>query len=243
MFTVGMRECEEKKVTLHGLTSVGVGAVVHYMYTGELQLSAASLQSVLEAANALLINDVLDMCLDYLLETMSVDSCLTRLHQADCYSLDRLEAAADDFILAHITQVAKLPQFQDLVCDKLCEYLDSDQLGVSNELEAFRVALSWLNHDFTARRQFAGRVMSHIRFPLLSIEELVRHVRTVDFMRRDEECRALVMEATRYQKCPTQQILLQTRRTQVRSANKVLVVVGGSTVEGQADESREVKHV
>ncbi|XP_066293455.1 kelch-like protein 26 isoform X3 [Branchiostoma lanceolatum] len=215
MFTVGMRECGEKKVTLHGLTPVGVSAVVHYMYTGEVHLSATSLQSVLETANVLLINDVLDICLEYLLETMSVNSCLTRLHQADCYSLDRLEAAADDFILAHITQVAKLPQFQDLVCDKLCAYLDSDQLGVSNELEAFRVALTWLNHDFKARRQFAGHVMSHIRFPLMSIEDLVRHVRTVDFMRRDEDCRALVMEATRYQKCPTQQILLQTRRTQV----------------------------
>ncbi|XP_078687195.1 kelch-like protein 31 [Branchiostoma floridae x Branchiostoma belcheri] len=88
-----------------------------------------------------------------------------------------------------------------------------------------------------------GQVMSHVRFPLLSIEDLVRHVRTVDFMRRDQDCRALVMEATRYQKCPTQQILQQTRRTQVRSASQVLVVVGGSTVEGEADESREVLYL
>ncbi|KAI8518612.1 hypothetical protein Bbelb_046290 [Branchiostoma belcheri] len=260
MFTVGMRECGEKKVTLHGLTSVGVSAAVHYMYTGEVHLSDTALQDVLEAASILLINDVLDICLEHLIETMTVDSCLTRLHQADCYSLDRLEAAADDFILAHITQVSKLPQFQDLVCDKLCEYLDSDHLGVSNELETFRVALTWLNHDFQTRRQFAdlsalaslqlitcfsptGQVMSHVRFPLLSIEDLVRHVRTVDFMRRDQDCRALVMEATRYQKCPTQQILQQTRRTQVRSANQVLLVVGGSTVEGEADESREVLYL
>ncbi|XP_078685434.1 kelch-like protein 9 [Branchiostoma floridae x Branchiostoma belcheri] len=157
MFTVGMRECGEKKVTLHGLTSVGVSAAVHYMYTGEVHLSDTALQDVLEAASILLINDVLDICLEHLIETMSVDSCLTRLHQADCYSLDRLETAADDFILAHITQVSKLPQFQDLVCDKLCEYLDSDHLGVSNELDTFRVALTWLSHDFQTRRQFAAQ--------------------------------------------------------------------------------------
>ncbi|XP_078702775.1 kelch-like protein 32 [Branchiostoma floridae x Branchiostoma belcheri] len=73
--------------------------------------------------------------------------------------------------------------------------------------------------------------MRHIRFPLMSLSDLVRDVRAISFMKTDEECRNLVMEATKYHRYPEEQFTMQSSRTQVRSVKWMLVVLGGNVVD------------
>eukprot|EP00058_Branchiostoma_floridae_P004005 XP_002589493.1 hypothetical protein BRAFLDRAFT_88352 [Branchiostoma floridae] len=238
MFTVGMRECAEDHVVLHDISAVGLDAVVRYMYTGKVQLSPETLEMVLEVAHILLVSNVIDLCSEYLILTMSAQNCLLALQLAYRYSLSRVETAADDFILKNIPQVSQSPQFKDLTCEELCLYLESDRLEVTSEVDAFCAAATWINHDPETRVTLAGRVMHNIRFPLMSLSDLVRDVRAVTFMRTDVDCRNLVMEATKYHRYPDEQFTMQSSRTQVRSMKWMLVILGGNVMDQGA--SREM---
>ncbi|XP_066301389.1 kelch-like protein 26 [Branchiostoma lanceolatum] len=238
MFTVGMRECAESHVVLRDISATGLGVVVSYMYTGEVHLSQNTVEIVLEVAHILLVSNVIDLCSDYLIQTMSTENCLAALQLAYRYSLSHVETAADNFILANIPQVSKSPGFKDLTCEELCLYLESDRLEVTSEVDAFCAAAAWINHDLDSRVTLAGRVMRNIRFPLMSLSDLVRDVRAISFMKTDEECRNLVMEATKYHRYPDAQFTMQSSRTQVRSVKGMLVVLGGNVMDQGA--SREM---
>uniref|UniRef100_A0A7N4PCK4 BTB domain-containing protein n=1 Tax=Sarcophilus harrisii TaxID=9305 RepID=A0A7N4PCK4_SARHA len=67
----------------------------------------------------------------------------------------------------------------------------------------------------------------NIRFPLMSPQDLINHVQTVDFMRADNTCVNLLLEASNYQMMPYMQPVMQSERTAIRSDSTHLVTLGG----------------
>ena len=55
---------------------------------------------------------------------------------------------------------------------------------------------------------------------------LFHDLQNVDFMRNDNECMKLLLEASNYQMVPYMQPVLQTPRTQIRSDETHLVTLG-----------------
>ncbi|XP_061425864.1 kelch-like protein 9 isoform X2 [Lethenteron reissneri] len=78
-----------------------------------------------------------------------------------------------------------------------------------------------------SRMRQASRLMSRIRFPLMSPQELLHEVQTVEFMRSDAACVNLLLEASNYQMLPPMQPVLQSERTRIRSDATHLLALGG----------------
>ncbi|XP_045149648.1 kelch-like protein 36 isoform X2 [Echinops telfairi] len=128
MFTLGMREAFQKEVELVGASYVGLKAVVDFLYGGELALDGGNIDYVLETAHLLQIWTAVDFCCEYLEQEVSEDNYLYLQELASIYSLKRLDAFIDGFILSRFGTLSFTPDFlQNVSMQKLCDYLSSSQ--------------------------------------------------------------------------------------------------------------------
>ncbi|XP_035497554.1 kelch-like protein 36 isoform X3 [Scophthalmus maximus] len=159
MFTLGMREERQEEVELVGLSSIGLKAVVDFLYSGELPLDGGNIDHVLEAA--------------------------------------------------HLLQVQQ-----------------------DGEQALLQAAVRWLSQT-PERTTHAAQLLSHIRFPLMPVVDLVSRVLPAvrSLLPEEAGCEALVEEALEYHASPSGQPLLQTGRTMLRGGAEQLLLIGGEVSE------------
>ncbi|XP_018559523.1 LOW QUALITY PROTEIN: kelch-like protein 36 [Lates calcarifer] len=233
MFTLGMREEHQEEVELVGMSYIGLKAVVDFLYSGELQLDGGNIDYVLEAAHLLQVWRVVDFCCQYLEREVSEDNYLYLQDLALLYSLERLDAFIDHFILTHFATLSFTPEFlHNIPLHKLCSYLSSGQVQHDGEQELLQAAMEWLSQT-PERTAHARQLLSHILFPLMPVVDLVSRVFPAVQALLPEEagCEALVEEALEYHASPSAQPLLQTGRTALRGGVEQLLLIGGEVSE------------
>lgn len=130
MFTLGMKEQRQAEVELQGVSYSGLEAVVDFMYSGKLPLNSRNINRVLETAHLLQVGQAVDFCCQYLEMEVSQDNYLYLQELALLYSLERLEAFVDRFVLQHFATLSLTAHFlQNVPLHKLTSYLSSEQVG------------------------------------------------------------------------------------------------------------------
>uniref|UniRef100_A0A3Q2LPA8 Kelch like family member 26 n=2 Tax=Equus TaxID=9789 RepID=A0A3Q2LPA8_HORSE len=227
MFTGGMREASQDIIELKGVSARGLRHIIDFAYSAEVTLDLDCVQDVLGAAVFLQMLPVVELCEEFLKAAMSVETCLNIGHMATTFSLASLKESVDAFTFRHFLQIAEEEDFLHLPLERLVFFLQSNRLQSCAEIDLFRAAVRWLQHD-PARRPRASHVLCHIRFPLMRSSDLVDSVQTLDIMVEDVLCRQYLLEAFNYQVLPFRQHEMQSPRTVVRSDVPSLVAFGGT---------------
>ncbi|XP_022611628.1 kelch-like protein 36 [Seriola dumerili] len=233
MFTLGMREERQQEVELVGMSYIGLKAVVDFLYSGELPLDGGNIDYVLEAAHLLQVWQVVDFCCQYLEREVSEDNYLYLQELALLYSLERLDAFIDHFILTRFAALSFTTDFlHNIPLHKLSSYLSSGQVQHESEQALFQATMQWLSQT-PERTAHARQLLSHIRFPLMPPVDLVGQALPAVRALLPEEagCEALVEEALEYHTSASAQPLLQTGRTMLRGGVEQLLLIGGEVSE------------
>ncbi|XP_061775984.1 kelch-like protein 36 isoform X3 [Nerophis ophidion] len=242
MFTLGMREKQQPQVQLFGLSYVGLKTVLDFFYTGELPLDGRNIESVLQAAHHLQVWKVVDLCCQFLQQEVSEENYLYLQELAQLYSLQRLDASIDDFLLKHFATLSFTPNFlRDIPLHKLTAYLSSNQICHHDEQELFQTILRWLAQTLE-RKIHAKQLLSHIRFPLMPVEYLVDQVLPTlqTLFPAEASCKAMVEEALEYCRSTSEQPIRQTGRTMLRGGEECLLLIGGEVSERGEELSANV---
>ncbi|XP_007507826.1 kelch-like protein 13 isoform X5 [Monodelphis domestica] len=226
MFTGGMKEQDLMCIKLHGVNKVGLKKIIDFIYTAKLSLNMDNLQDTLEAASFLQILPVLDFCKVFLISGVSLDNCVEVGRIANTYNLTEVDKYVNNFILKNFPAILNSGEFVKLPFERLAFVLSSNSLKHCSELDLFKAACRWLRYD-ELRMEFASKLMKNIRFPLMTPQDLINYVQTVDFMRTDNTCVNLLLEASNYQMMPYMQPVMQSERTAIRSDSTHLVTLGG----------------
>ncbi|XP_031800969.1 kelch-like protein 13 isoform X1 [Sarcophilus harrisii] len=226
MFTGGMKEQDLMCIKLHGVNKVGLKKIIDFIYTAKLSLNMDNLQDTLEAASFLQILPILDFCKVFLISGVSLDNCVEVGRIANTYNLTEVDKYVNNFILKNFLSVLNSGEFVKLPFERLAFVLSSNSLKHCSELDLFKAACRWLRSD-DLRMEFASKLMKNIRFPMMSPQDLINYVQTVDFMRTDNTCVNLLLEASNYQMMPYMQPVMQSERTAIRSDSTHLVTLGG----------------
>lgn len=208
MFTGGMREASQDVIELKGVSARGLRHIIDFAYSAEVTLDLDCVQDVLGAAVFLQMLPVVELCEEFLKAAMSVETCLHIGQMATAFSLASLRESVDAFTFRHFLQIAEEEDFLRLPLERLVFFLQSNRLQSCAEIDLFRAAVRWLQHD-PARRPRASHVLCHIRFPLMQSSELVDSVQTLDIMVEDVLCRQYLLEAFNYQVLPFRQHEMQ----------------------------------
>ncbi|XP_037538611.1 kelch-like protein 36 [Nematolebias whitei] len=233
---------ESSKVELVGVSYIGLKAVVDFLYSGELLLDGGTIDCVLEAAHLLQLWRAVDFCCQYLEREVNEENYLYLQELAQVYSLERLDVFIDHFILARFSTLSFTTDFLlSIPLHKLTSYLSCGQVQHDSEQALLQATLQWLTQN-PERTSYAQQLLSHIRFPLMPVGDLMTQVLPAvqALLPKEPGCEALVEEALEYHAKLSAQPLLQTERTMLRGGVEQLLLIGGEVFERGEDLSGTV---
>ncbi|XP_038662242.1 kelch-like protein 36 [Scyliorhinus canicula] len=233
MFTIGMREAYQEEVELVGASYIGLKAVIDFLYSSELPLDGGNIDYVLETAHLLQIWKVVDFCCEYLENEVSEENYLYLQELASIYDLERLDCYIDSFILHDFGTLSFTPEFlQNISVQKLCLYLESNNVQHECEHDLLQAALQWLTQS-PERVQDALNVLRNIHFPLIPKSDLLHRVKPAVYslLPKEANCEIFLEEALYYHNNIAKQPILQNKRSSLRSGIERLLFVGGEVSE------------
>ncbi|CAI5964038.1 unnamed protein product [Closterium sp. NIES-65] len=211
LFTCGFKEtCQNNPVVLN-VSPEEEGPVIdllRFIYTGDMAEGSSDPEDIIKmylVADKFGVASCMKICLERLVNLpMTVPTACLYLSLPDSMHSHRgvaqLLEASRGFLVAHfrdLERVHKGEEFLELPLVGVQTLLASDELNVRDELTAFHAMMEWLRHhhdDLDDRKRTAVRLAEHVRFPLMTgddLEDVVLKAPEVD----SPECQALVREA------------------------------------------------
>ncbi|XP_013161276.1 PREDICTED: kelch-like protein diablo [Papilio xuthus] len=230
MFTGELAESRATEVTIRDVDEQAMEQLVEFCYTAHIVVEESNVQALLPAACLLQLQEIQDVCCEFLKRQLDCSNCLGIRAFADTHSCRELLRIADKFTQQNFPEVMESEEFLLLPAAQLIDIVSSDELNVRSEEQTFQAVMSWVKYNVAERRQHLAQVLQHVRLPLLSPKFLVGTVSSELLIRSDDACRDLLDEAKNYLLLPQERPLMQGPRTRPRKPSRrgeVLFAVGG----------------
>lgn len=224
MLLSGMRESQGTKVSLRTISSQDLRFLVSFAYSGVVRERWPGLLRVAQAALQYQSSSCLDLCQRALAQSLCPALCLALFPMVEAPGLEKVWGKAHHYLLTHLPAVALCPTFPALPATCLAELLDSDELHVQEEFEAFMAARRWLAANPETQESEAKALLRCVRFGRMSTREL-RKVRAAGLPAplSAELLHQLMVEA----EIPGQE--------RCREPDQALVVIGGDGLRPNMD--------
>ncbi|XP_028923178.1 kelch-like protein 4 [Ornithorhynchus anatinus] len=227
MFTNDVREAKQKEIKMEGVDPDALKALVHYAYTGILELKEDTIESLLAVACLLQLSQVIEVCCNFLMKQLHPSNCLGIRSFADAQGCLELLRVAHTYTMEHFIEVIKNQEFLLLPANEISKLLSSDDLNVPDEETIFQALMLWVRHALQERQRDLSMLLSYIRLPLLP-PQLLADLENSSMFVDDLECQKLLMEAMKYHLLPERRSMMQSPRTKPRKSTVgALYAVGG----------------
>nr|XP_006822874.1 PREDICTED: kelch-like protein 6-like [Saccoglossus kowalevskii] len=175
MFDSGMKECQQRKISIKAIEATTMGSLLDYFYTGKTTITSCNVQSVLRAANFFQVLTLRDKCAKFLITNMNAETCLDIWQMMVSLSLSFSEQAKI-YVLDHFKLVCKLQQFLELTQEELIELISDEHLAIDRENQAGSAVLDWFHYDEDSRRHYFVEILQHVRLELITSLYLVKQI-------------------------------------------------------------------
>nr|XP_058913380.1 kelch-like protein 33 isoform X2 [Kogia breviceps] len=174
MLLSGMRESQGTEVSLHTISAQDLRLLVSFAYSGVVRARWPGLLRAAQAALQYQSSSCLALCQRALAQGLNPARCLALILMAEAPGLERLWSKARHYLLTHLPAVALCSAFPSLPVACLAELLDSDELHLQEEFEAFAAARRWLAANPDTQESEAKALLRCVRFGRMSTRELRR---------------------------------------------------------------------
>ncbi|XP_049788546.1 kelch-like protein 18 isoform X2 [Schistocerca nitens] len=243
MFTHDMVESKQREITIQGIDSSALEALVNFAYSGRVVIDSNNVQSLMVGASFLALHKVRDACADFLKRRFHPNNVLGIRSFADTLCCSPLVEAADKYVQQYFNDVSLCDEFLSLSQNELLDIVRRDELHVISEEQVFEAVMRWVKRDPEGRKKNLPQLLAKVRLPLLPPHYLADRVATEELIRSSHECRDLLDEARDYHLMPERRSLLQSFRIKPRCCNYVMghiFAVGGLTKTGDSLSTVEV---
>uniref|UniRef100_A0A8B9KSX4 Kelch like family member 34 n=1 Tax=Astyanax mexicanus TaxID=7994 RepID=A0A8B9KSX4_ASTMX len=229
MFQDHTLESGAHTVSLPALTSVGLEQVLDFIYTSWISLSPSTLEDTLEAACYLQITDAVDLCTEYISDSLSLDNCCFFANVAARYGLSEAVADTNRFIARNMSKLLgpnrERSGLLELNIESLQEVLATQEMPGVKETVLLQFALDWLGCNPLPALE-SNSLLSRVRFSLLPPDELIRLSAQKPAL-RTPFIHSLVQKALHYHTQGPLQPLVQSVHTSLRATTNRILLVGG----------------
>lgn len=228
-----MSERNKSVITLHDLDMTALTLLVDYAYTGQICITEDNVQSLLPAASLLQVSSVREACCKFLLRQLHPSNCLGIRSFADAHSCEELQKTSYKYALENFQEVALTEEFLLLPFQEVENLIASDQLNITNEENVYSAVMSWVKHDMKTREQHLGRLLQHVRLPLMERTFLLDQVSKDPLIKSNQSGKDLLIEAMIYHLSPEHRRSMATVRTQQRRPDGLkpyIFAIGGGSL-------------
>lgn len=140
-------------------------AVVHFLYSGTIEITVDNAESLLAAASFFLSSQLQKKCTDFFTEPGVIDThnCVGIWKVAFHYVFRDLELAAAEVLFENIIEVSKTDDFLRLSSTEMTKILDNDAIDVDSEEDVFNALVNWIEFDINERRTLFPDLVRAVR--------------------------------------------------------------------------------
>ncbi|XP_076356749.1 uncharacterized protein LOC143249999 [Tachypleus tridentatus] len=189
------------KIKMIGIKPAAFDVLLQFMYTGVFKPGIYFIGDVYRASLKLKIWEVSQKCMKLLKREEGGPSSILYVYATSkMLGLTQAAACARETILKEFEDVIVTPEFLDLEASHLCEILSADAIATRSEIVIYLTALKWLDHDFLNREEYMLEVMKCVRFPTMTLEEVLAcfHPPILPRITQMPALRDLLLKATCY---------------------------------------------
>ncbi|XP_005091272.1 kelch-like protein 9 [Aplysia californica] len=171
MFTDGLRESTESRISLNGLSATSTAHLIDFAYNSSINIDSDNVYDVLSGATHVQILPVISACENYLREHLTLDNCVHTAQVAELFSLHLLEQHVFNFICRNWDNFCTNEDFCSLTPQFLVSLLSSGYPVNCSESDVLRSVLGWFSCDSKERAHHMSSVLKCIMFQNLSDPE------------------------------------------------------------------------
>ncbi|GBL92507.1 Kelch-like protein 10 [Araneus ventricosus] len=221
-------------VHIPGTSKDTLKEVVNYMYTGKLCLRESKAKELIDTAQLVEVQGVVELCKKYLSSSITVSNCISRYNLAACYQFVDLKEKAMAFILANFEDVYKTnADYSGLHVDDLIAILSSDILNVKEEEAVYWAMLKWVEVDPVNRIFHFASILRCLRIGLCNFKFFEDHIWRNELISRNEDCQGTLFQASQMfadlQSGDSPQVIYDLHHPFLRPRvpNEIIFVMGG----------------
>ena len=225
MLTNGMKESQQDFVDLKGISGSMLKLLIQFIYTGHLPVTEDNVIDLLLAASHLQMTTAVKLCLSFMSDSITIENCVDLLDISRLHSTEKEFAKMEDFMAQHFEKVVEGEHHLKMSFDSLRGLVSREELLYGPEYKVFLAVEAWVCHDLEGRSKHLNDLMRHIRFPLMTREEIDTVKTRHSVLMADPVCRNLLEEAERYLQAPThRRAIMQTKQTELRARPSILAI-------------------
>ncbi|KAL9954902.1 hypothetical protein ACROYT_G042487 [Oculina patagonica] len=163
MFSSGMKESNQKLLSLQSVCFTAMSLILDYFYTREIVINDENVLDLLNASSFLLVTPVKNACIQLLSSRLGSDNCFSVLQIAEQFGANSLAEEAFDYIKMNFSIVLNSEEFVSISQNNLVRLISSDDIQVEKEEEVYQSVLKWVKHDEANRVAVLPELLKHLR--------------------------------------------------------------------------------
>lgn len=189
-------DADDVAIKVDSVNGATLEALLNHCYTGTIYVDSNNFQSIFQASNQLRFTEILDICVDLLLNSMDEINFCDFLRIGESLNLPKMVAMAHAYVLKNFPQIVECGKgFLQLSVKHLSALLRDDNLCVENEMAAFQAMTKWLMYSYADRLPYIPELLQLIRLPQLNVGFLTTNAA---FLAKEANCMSLIDDAIEY---------------------------------------------
>ncbi|XP_023216548.1 kelch-like protein 17 isoform X2 [Centruroides sculpturatus] len=233
MFNNEMAEKHKSEITMHDVDASALQKLIEFAYTGEIVITEENVQALLPVASLLQVSTVRDACCKFLLRQLHPSNCLGIRSFADAHACEELQRKSHKYALQNFQEVALTEEFLLLPFSQVEDLMSSNKLNVPSEECVYNAVMTWIKHDLTMREEYLGKLMQHVRLPLIGRDFLLTQIGEEPLIQSNQESKDLLIEAMKYHLMPehrTNMISVRTTQRKPEELRPYIFAIGGGSL-------------
>ncbi|XP_049302779.1 kelch-like protein 3 isoform X1 [Bactrocera dorsalis] len=185
--------------------------LIIFCYTGEAIITVNNVGAMLKAALILQLEDVINNCADYLkthINEHTWQAAYTLERETQC---ERLRQKLIEYEIKNFMEISRRDEFLNFDVEKLQCILESDNLNITREEDAYDAIKRWVNHDELARQEQLPILIACLRLPQFDADFLWTHIQPLP------GCELLAFKAISWIREPAARTKINMRFTEPRA--------------------------
>ncbi|XP_049315448.1 kelch-like protein 1 [Bactrocera dorsalis] len=186
--------------------------LITFCYTGQALITVNNVTAMLNAAIILQLDDAITSSVDYLM--IHIDEITLQ----GAYALERetqcevLRQKIIEYEIQNFMEISRGDEFLNFDVEELQRILESDNLHITREEDAYDAIKRWFNYDVPARQEALPLLIGCLRLPQLNVDFLMKHIQPLP------GCELLAFKALSWIREPIARPMINMRFTEPRGS-------------------------
>ncbi|CAK9295476.1 unnamed protein product [Gordionus sp. m RMFG-2023] len=148
-----------------------VDLIINYLYTGTIIITESNACKLYQCCKIFELNSLEKLTISNIINFIDDQNALEYLGRDIS---DNVNNAALGYLCNNFQRITSTKEFLECSLTTLEKLIDEDDIKTRKEIDIFESVVRWLEFSVDTRKIYSNQVFSHIRFCLMSTDELIQ---------------------------------------------------------------------